>query len=130
MTKEEITMTSEGVHQTAYGYDLVWASTEKYTAKIKVFNRIGASTDLYFQTVREKTWFVNSGTFRIRWIDTKTAQIFEQEFTEGQAYTVPVNQPTQLVATSENASVTECGEADNESDVYRVISGASYENGK
>ena len=120
-------MISEGVVQTAYGYDLVWASNENYSAKIRVFNKAGTATDLYFQNQRTKTWFVNNGGFRLRWIDTKTAEIFEQEFKEGQTYTVPVSQPTQLIAVSDNSSVTECGGKDTEDDLYKVIAGTGDE---
>lgn len=116
-------MITEGVHQTSYGYDLVWASNEKYSAKIRVFNKANTSTDLYFQTQRSKTWFVNNGSFRLRWIDTNTAQIFEQDFTEGQTYTVSLNQPVQLVALIDGSSVTECGNMDDGADIYRVIPG-------
>lgn len=120
-------MIAEGAHETAYGYDLVWASTEDYSAKICVFNKAGAATDLYFQIKRSKTWFVNNGGFRLRWIDTNTAQIFEQDFTEGQTYTVPTNQPAQLIAVSDGSSVTECGMIDSSDDVYRVIAGVGDE---
>ena len=120
-------MISEGVHQTAYGYDLVWASTEDYSAKIRVFNKAGTSTDLYFQTQRSKTWFVNNGEFRLRWIDTNTAQILEQEFKEGQTYTVLKNQPAQLIAMSDGSSVTECGAVETDNDTYRVVAGVGYE---
>jgi hypothetical protein len=122
-------MISEGVHQTAYGYDLVWASNENYSARIRVFNISGAATDLYFQTQRSKTWFVNNGEFRLRWIDTDTAQILEQEFKEGQTYTVPINQPVQLIAMSDSSSITECGTVDHNDDIYRVIAGVKYEVG-
>lgn len=123
-------MISEGVHQTAYGYDLVWASTESYSAKIRVFNKADTSTDLYFQTNRIKTWFVNNGSFRLRWIDTESAQILERDFTEGQTYTVPVNQPAQLIAVSDGSSVTECGMIDSVNDVHRVIAGVGDETRK
>jgi hypothetical protein len=121
-------MISEGVVQTAYGYDLIWASNENYSAKIRVFNKAGAATDLYFQTQRTKTWFVNNGEFRLRWINTDTAEIYEQEFKEGQTYTVPVNQPVQLVAVLDSSSVTECGTVDHD-DIYRVIAGVGNETG-
>jgi hypothetical protein len=120
-------MISEGAHETPYGYDLVWASTENYTAKIRVFNKAGTSTDLYFQTNRSKTWFVNNGSFRLRWIDTNTAQILERDFAEGQTYTVLAHQPAQLIAMSDGSSVTECGTADSVEDMYRVIAGVGNE---
>lgn len=123
-------MITEGVHETAYGYDLVWASTENYSAKIRVFKKAGTSTDLYFQTKKTKTWFVNNGGFRLRWIDTESAQILERDFSEGQTYTVPTNQPAQLIAVSDGSSVTECGIEDSNDDVYRVIAGVGYETGK
>lgn len=123
-------MIAEGAHETAYGYDLVWASTEDYSAKICVFNKAGAATDLYFQIKRSKTWFVNNGGFRLRWIDTNTAQIFEQDFTEGQTYTVPLTQPVQLIAMLDGSSITECGAAEDSADIYKVISGVTNEAGK
>ena len=61
----------------------------------------------------------------MRWIDTKTAILHEQELVEGQTWHNPPLQPHQLEALVDGSSITEVSTPDSVEDNYRVIPGDS-----
>lgn len=115
----------QGVVQKGWGYELIWATTDLYCGKIMVFERAGAKFSMHFHREKDESWFVNSGKFRVRWIDTDTAQLYEQELSEGETWHNPPLQPHQLEALEDNSSITEVSTADSVEDNYRVIPGDS-----
>jgi mannose-6-phosphate isomerase len=46
--------------QKPWGYELIWAKTERYAGKI-LFVRAGESLSLQFHKVKEESWYVLSG---------------------------------------------------------------------
>jgi hypothetical protein len=88
--------------KTPWGYELVWASTESYGGKMLVFTNAGNKTPFGFTKKQDRTWFVNNGSVKIRWIDTTKGQLYEASLTEGQTYHVPQFQPVSLEAVSDN----------------------------
>ena len=115
----------EGVVQKGWGYELIWATNEKYCGKIMVFEKVGAKFSMHFHKEKDETWFVNSGKFIVRWIDTEKAQIFQKELNEGDTWHNPPLQPHQLEAVVANSSVTEVSTPDSVEDNYRIIPGDS-----
>ena len=65
----------EGKVAKGWGYELIWATNEKYCGKIMVFEKVGAKFSMHFHREKDESWFVNSGRFLLRWIDTKTAKL-------------------------------------------------------
>jgi mannose-6-phosphate isomerase-like protein (cupin superfamily) len=65
-------MIAKGVNQTEYGYDLEWVDNEKFCGKIIVFEKSGKKSDMHFHKERVKSWFVNSGRFKVKWMDGYT----------------------------------------------------------
>ena len=114
-----------GVVKKGWGYELIWATTDKYCGKIMVFERAGAKFSMHFHREKDETWFVNSGRFLVRWIDTKTAQMFEKELVEGNTWHNPPLQPHQLEALENNSSLTEVSTADSVEDNFRISPGDS-----
>ena len=51
-----------------WGYELVWASNKEYCGKILVFEKRGAKTPMWIHKDRRKSWFVNSGKFKLKFI--------------------------------------------------------------
>jgi len=115
----------DGVVKKCWGYELIWATNDKYCGKIMVFERAGNKCSMHFHKEKDKTWFVNSGKFKLRWIDTNTATLYEQEISEGDTWHNPPLQPHQLEALTDNASISEVSTADSVEDIYRIISGDS-----
>ena len=94
----------EGKVEKGWGYELIWATNEKYCGKIMVFEKVGAKFSMHFHREKDESWFVNNGKFLLRWIDTKTSQLHEQELTSGMTWHNPPLQPHQLVCLEANSS--------------------------
>jgi mannose-6-phosphate isomerase-like protein (cupin superfamily) len=108
-----------------WGMELIWASNDEYCGKILVFNNAGSKFSMHFHKDKDETWFVNQGRFKVRWIDTKTAVLYEKELNEGDVWHNPRLQPHQLEAMVGNSSITEVSTADSPDDNYRIIPGDS-----
>jgi len=115
----------EGFVEKGWGYELIWATNDKYCGKIMVFSREGAKFSMHFHREKDETWFVNSGKFIVRWIDTETATLYSKELNEGETWHNPPLQPHQLEALVANSSITEVSTPDSVEDNYRVIPGDS-----
>ena len=114
-----------GVVKKGWGYELIWATTDKYCGKIMVFERAGNKFSMHFHREKDETWFINSGKFLVRWIDTATAILYSKQLNEGDTCHNPPLQPHQLEALSDNASVSEVSTSDSVEDNYRIIPGDS-----
>lgn len=119
----------QGVVKKGWGYELIWATNDKYCGKIMVFEKAGAKFSMHFHREKDETWFVNTGKFIVRWIDTSTAQIHQNELKEGDTWHNPPLQPHQLEALEDNSSITEVSTPDSVEDNYRLIPGDSQKNG-
>lgn len=108
-----------------WGYELIWATNEKYCGKIMVFEKAGNKFSMHFHREKDETWFVNNGKFLLKWIDTETATLYSQELTEGMVWRNPPLQPHQLEALEDMSSVTEVSTPDSVEDNYRIIPGDS-----
>ena len=86
-----------GVVEKGWGYEMIWATNEHYCGKIMVFNREGAKTSMHFHKEKDETWFVNSGKFKVAYIDTNNSTLYEKELGEGATWHNPPLQPHQLI---------------------------------
>lgn len=114
-----------GVVQKGWGYELIWATTDKYCGKIMVFNKEGASTSMHFHKEKDETWFVNNGKFKVRYIDTKDAMLYEKDLNEGDTWYNPPLMPHQLIALQAESSITEVSTPDSVEDNFRISPGDS-----
>lgn len=114
-----------GVVKKGWGYELIWATNDKYCGKIMVFEKVGAKFSMHFHREKDETWFVNSGKFKVRWIDCTNATLYEKELKEGDTWHNPPLQPHQLIALVENSSITEVSTPDSVEDNYRITPGDS-----
>jgi mannose-6-phosphate isomerase-like protein (cupin superfamily) len=108
-----------------WGYEIIWASNNNYAGKILVFDRAGAKFSMHFHKEKDETWFVNAGKFKLRWIDTKTATVYEKELNEGDVWHNPPLMPHQLEAVVANSMIFEVSTADSVDDNYRIAQGDS-----
>jgi mannose-6-phosphate isomerase-like protein (cupin superfamily) len=115
----------EGKVDKGWGYELIWATNEKYCGKIMVFEKLGSKFSMHFHKEKDETWFVNSGRFLLKWIDTNDATLHTQELREGDVWRNPPLQPHQLVAMEPNSSITEVSTPDSVEDNFRIGPGDS-----
>ena len=114
-----------GAVQKGWGYELIWATTNDYCGKIMFFNKNGNKTSMHFHKEKDETWFVNSGKFKVRYIDTKDSMLYEKELNEGDVWHNPPLMPHQLVAMADESSITEVSIADSVEDNFRIGPGDS-----
>jgi mannose-6-phosphate isomerase-like protein (cupin superfamily) len=115
----------QGKVDKGWGYEIIWATNDKYCGKIMVFERAGAKFSMHFHKEKEETWFVNSGKFKLTWCDTKTATYQEVLLEEGATWHNPPLQPHQLEALVAGSMIFEVSTADSVEDNYRIIPGDS-----
>ena len=115
----------EGFVKKGWGYELIWATNDKYCGKIMVFEKMGAKFSMHFHREKDETWFVNNGRFLLKWIDTQTAEFKTQELTEGMTWHNPPLQPHQLICMEPGSSITEVSTPDSVEDNYRIMPGDS-----
>jgi mannose-6-phosphate isomerase-like protein (cupin superfamily) len=108
-----------------WGYEIIFATTDQYCGKIMVFEKVGAKFSMHFHREKDETWFINAGKFKVRWIDTKDATLYEKELKEGDVWHNPPLQPHQLEAMIPDSMIFEVSTADSVEDNYRIIPGDS-----
>ena len=120
-----MTTRQQGYVKKGWGYELIWATNDKYCGKIMVFDKVGAKFSMHFHKEKEETWFINAGKFLLRWIDTETATLNEKILVEGETWHNPPLQPHQLEALIANSMIFEVSSPDSVEDNYRIIPGDS-----
>jgi mannose-6-phosphate isomerase-like protein (cupin superfamily) len=115
----------QGMVPKGWGYELIFASEEKYCGKIMVFTRPGNKFSMHFHKEKDETWFVNAGKFKLRYIDTATAKVYEKELNEGDTWHNPPLQPHQLEALLPESMIFEVSTADSVEDNHRISPGDS-----
>jgi hypothetical protein len=90
-----------------------------------VFERAGAKTSLVFHKDKRKSWFVNSGKFKVRYIDVSTGEIKEAILEEGKTADFAELGPHQIESLAPNSMIFEVGTADYIEDRFRLAPGDS-----
>lgn len=106
-----------------WGYEIVWANNDRYCAKMLVFERAGAKTSLVFHKEKTKSWFVNAGKFKVRFIDINTGEIKEAVLEEGKTAEFSPLGPHQLESLVPNSIILEVSTTDYIEDRFRLSPG-------
>jgi quercetin dioxygenase-like cupin family protein len=116
-------MRLEGFVEKGWGHELIWATNDKYCGKLLKFNT-GARFSMHFHSVKEETWYVLSGEFQVRFIDTKTADEYLEVLKPGSVWHNNPLVPHQLICLEEG-TIIEVSTPDSVEDNYRVAKGDS-----
>lgn len=108
-----------------WGFEVVWTNNENYSGKLLVFERAGAKTSLVFHKDRRKSWFVNSGKFKVTFLDITTGQPREAILEEGKTVDLSELSPHRLEALVPNSIIFEVGTPDFVEDRFRLSPGDS-----
>lgn len=106
-----------------WGSELIWASTDQYCGKLLRFDR-GAKFSMHFHAEKEETWYVISGLFILKRINTDNAQIKESTLKPKDVWTNHQFEPHQLICIEEG-TILEISTEDCIWDNYRVMPGDS-----
>lgn len=116
-------MRLNGFVKKGWGSENIWVTNDKYCGKILNFDN-GAKFSMHFHAEKDETWYVLSGNFIVRYINTEDATIHEQNLSEGDSWHNPPLVPHQLIC-SQKGSIVEVSTADSVEDNYRVFPGDS-----
>ncbi len=108
-----------------WGFEIIFANNDKYCGKLLVFERVGAKTSLVFHKEKRKSWFVNAGKFRVKYIDVATGEVKEAILEEGKTADFAELGPHQIEALTPNSIIFEVGTADYVEDRFRLAPGDS-----
>jgi len=111
-----------------WGFEIIFANNDKYCGKLLVFERAGAKTSLVFHKEKRKSWFVNAGKFRVKYIDVATGELKEAVLEEGKTADFAELGPHQIEALTPNSIIFEVGTADYVEDRFRLAPGDSQTN--
>jgi mannose-6-phosphate isomerase-like protein (cupin superfamily) len=106
-----------------WGEELIIENNEMYCGKLLIFKK-GCKFSMHYHLIKDETWYVDSGKFMYRWIDTDTAEVNEQILTKGDIVRQRPGQPHQLEAL-EAGTVFEVSTEHFDADSYRVWAGDS-----
>jgi len=109
-----------GIIEQLWGNELIWANTDTYCAKILVFGSAGLKTSMQFHTTIDKSFFVNTGKFAVRWIDTTAGDVLEKIVSEGETWHNPRLHPYQIESRTDGASLTEISNFDDIDDCFKI----------
>ena len=106
-----------------WGFEEIWATNDKYCGKMMAF-KTGARFSMHFHAEKDETWYVLSGKFVVRWIDTEDASTKERELDPGNTWRNNPLTPHQLICI-EAGTIIEVSTPDSVEDNYRVQPGDS-----
>jgi mannose-6-phosphate isomerase-like protein (cupin superfamily) len=113
----------DGFVEKGWGHELIWATNEHYCGKLLKFNK-GAKFSMHFHAEKDESWYVLSGLFRIRFIETTDASMHETVLKEGGVWRNRPLQPHQVECLEEGV-IIEVSTPDSVEDNYRVLPGDS-----
>ena len=105
---------------------MIITNNELYCGKILMFKK-GCKFSMHYHLIKDETWFIAEGEFLYRWIDTETADIYEEELKPGDVVRQLPGQPHQLMAHTDG-SIIEVSTEHFDDDSYRVSKGDSQKN--
>jgi mannose-6-phosphate isomerase-like protein (cupin superfamily) len=104
-----------------WGYEVIFHNSDKYCGKVLHFNK-GSSFSLHYHILKTESWYVASGKFLFKWIDTDKATKHEKILNVGDSVHNTVGQPHQLIAIEEG-DIFEASTEHFDSDSYRIEKG-------
>jgi mannose-6-phosphate isomerase-like protein (cupin superfamily) len=106
-----------------WGHEVIFVNNDKYCGKILHFKE-GARFSMHYHLKKMETWYVASGKFLFKYIDTRNADIKEMELNIGDSVTNQLGEPHQIICV-ESGDIFEVSTTHYDSDSYRVMKGDS-----
>ena len=115
--------TNTEIVQKGWGHEVIIVNNDLYCGKILHFKK-GGKFSMHFHLKKKESWYVSSGSFLFRWINTTNADIIEERLSIGDTITNEVGEPHQIVCLEEG-DIFEVSTQHFDSDSYRVAKGDS-----
>ena len=114
-----------GEVEKGWGSETIFASNDLYCGKLLNFKK-GAKFSMHMHNDKDETWYILSGKFVVKIIDTKNADILAHPLKKGDTWHNPPMLPHQLLCL-EAGSIVEVSTPDSIEDNYRVEKGDSQQ---
>lgn len=114
---------SPTVVKKGWGHEVVFANNDLYCGKILHFNT-GSKFSMHYHMRKKESWYVSTGRFLFKYIDTRNADIIELELAPGDAITNEVGEPHQVICVEEG-DIFEVSTQHLDTDSYRIMKGDS-----
>lgn len=108
-----------------WGREIIFANHPNYCGKIMIFDNKNNRFSMHFHAVKDETWYVQKGSFLVKWIETKGASVHEKVLSTGDTWHNPILVPHQLIALQDDSRILEVSTFDDPNDNYRVLPGDS-----
>lgn len=118
------------VVEKGWGRETIFASTASYCGKFLEFDRAGSKFSMHFHQIKDETWCVLSGSFKLTIINTSNATTETLVLAKGDCWRNMPLVPHQLEALEDNSVIVEVSSADSVEDNFRVFPGDSQNNTK
>lgn len=112
-----------GYVEKGWGNELIWASNDSYCGKLLNF-QTDSKFSLHFHAIKDETWYILSGKFIVRYIDTHQARELTKELAPGDVWHIKPLTPHQLICL-EQGTIIEVSTPDSVEDNYRIEPGDS-----
>jgi len=106
-----------------WGHEVIFVNNDLYCGKILHFNE-NAKFSMHYHLKKKETWYVASGRFLFKYINTQNADIIEVSLNVGDTITNEVGEPHQIICLEEG-DIFEVSTTHFDSDSYRVMKGDS-----
>jgi mannose-6-phosphate isomerase-like protein (cupin superfamily) len=106
-----------------WGREVIFANNEMYCGKLLIHDKAGSKGSMHFHMKKHETFYVQSGMFKIHWIETKDASKHNIILKEGDTWVNEPGRPHQIEALEDNSVLIEASTTHYDSDSYRVIPG-------
>jgi len=104
----------------SWGYEKWIHNDEEYCGKLLVFPNEGNYFSMHYHLKKKETWYVQSGSFELRYIDTENGECNSLILNSGVTITVERGQPHQLIALEDNSIMFEVSTEHFDDDSYRI----------
>lgn len=108
-----------------WGHELIWATNDSYCGKLLNFNS-GSKCSMHFHAIKDETWYVLSGKFIVKYLDTSNSVEQSTELNPGDIWHNRPLLPHQLICL-EAGTIIEVSSADNITDNHRIAPGDSQQ---
>jgi mannose-6-phosphate isomerase-like protein (cupin superfamily) len=109
--------------QKGWGHEVIFVNNDQYCGKILHF-KAGAKFSMHFHLKKKETWYVSSGKFLFKYINTQNADVIETPLDVGDSITNEIGEPHQIFCIEEG-DIFEVSTTHSDSDSYRVMKGDS-----
>ena len=116
-------MRLDGVVEKGWGSEVIFATTDKYCGKLLNFNA-GAKFSMHFHREKDESWYVLTGKFIVKVIDTTNASQHDILLEPGNTWHNKPLLPHQVICLEEG-TIIEVSTPDSVEDNYRVLPGDS-----